>query len=192
MNLRPRRRPATRTGGGTTTNFDEAEAFVGHARWLIEYHNKRADTFSTRAVALLGFTGVILALFSRTRLPGDSALDIPVFVLIVATVGLLLLTAYFCLRTLLVTNSSAPGADDLKDMWTRWASNTRRGKAHGDIAETYIKAKKPDIVNPVEDAIQEADHRSDYFKNAVAAMLAALFVLAILLLVISSQMLGGR
>ena len=190
MNLR--RRPATRTGGGTAPDFDEAEAFVDHARWLIEYHNKRADTFSTRAVALLGFAGVILALFGRTNLPGDSALHIPIFILIVATVGLLLLTAHFCLRTLLVTRSSAPGAADLRGMWSTWANGKRRGTAHGDIAETYLKAKTPNIVNPVEDAIQEADRRSEQFKNAVAAMLAALACLSVILLLIASQLLEGR
>jgi len=188
VNLRPwRRRPTEPPAGGAAPNFDEAKAFVDHARWLIEYHNKRSDAFGTRAVALLGFSGVTLALLSRGSLPGGVEPDACLFVLVVATVALLLLTAYFCLRTIVVTRSSAPSSDDLKEMWSKWASAERRGSAHGDIAETYLKAKTPDVVNPVEDAVEEAKNRSRWFRNATAAMLAALACLAILLLLIASK-----
>ena len=44
---------------------DEIDAFKDQARWLLEWHNKRNDGFATRAVALLGFAGVIVALLPR-------------------------------------------------------------------------------------------------------------------------------
>ena len=43
-------------------DHDESAAFTEQARWLIEQHNNRSEAFTTRAVALLGFEGVILAL----------------------------------------------------------------------------------------------------------------------------------
>lgn len=47
----------------------ELEAFIDQSRWLIEYHDKRGDSFTTRATALLGFSGVILVLLLRGPLP---------------------------------------------------------------------------------------------------------------------------
>jgi len=183
--------PAAVPGSGAASDVDEAKVYIEHARWLVEYHNKRSDSFSTRAVALLGFSGVMLALFGRASLPGGVEMDTAMFVLLVAVMALLLLTAYFCLRTLNVAKSSAPGADDLRVMWTDWVANTRRGKAYGDVAETYIKAKTPDIANAVDDAIREAGQRSVFFKNAVAAMLATLVCMAALMTVVSSHLLEG-
>jgi ABC-type transport system involved in cytochrome bd biosynthesis fused ATPase/permease subunit len=187
-----RRSPVAIPGSGAAPDVDEAKVYIEHARWLIEYHNRRSDSFSTRAVALLGFSGVMLALFGRASLPGGVEMDTGMFVLLVAVIALLILTAYFCLRTLNVSKSSAPGADDLRAMWTDWVTNTRRGKACGDVAETYLKAKTPDVANAVDDAIREASQRSDLFKNAAAAMLATLMCLAVLVVLVSSHLLEGN
>lgn len=41
----------------TGPNNDERAEFIEHAKWLLEWHNKRGEAFTTRAVALLGFKG---------------------------------------------------------------------------------------------------------------------------------------
>ena len=46
----------------------ETDAFTTQARWLLEWHNKRNNGFSTRSVAILGFTGVILALLPEVSI----------------------------------------------------------------------------------------------------------------------------
>jgi hypothetical protein len=71
------------------------------------------------------------------------------------------------LRTLSVVKASAPSVGDLTKMWRSWTSNQRRGKAHGDIAETYIRAKARSLSNPVQEAVDEADRRGAYFKKAL-------------------------
>lgn len=190
MKLPWARRTADTTNAGGTAgsgDFDEAKAFVDHARWLVDYHNKRSDNFASKSVALLGFSGVILALFARTTLPNGAQVTLTAFILIVATTTLLLLTALMSLLTLFVTKVSAPSVDDLTRLWSDWAANSRRGKAHGDIAETYIRAKVPAESNPVKDAFDEADIRGRYFKGAAAAMLAAVAMLAALLILIAFQ-----
>lgn len=80
---------------------DEIDAFNEQARWLLEWHNKRTDGFSTRSVALLGFTGVILALLPRgLDLDGRIDATLGIRIALIATAALLLCTAAFCLLVL--------------------------------------------------------------------------------------------
>lgn len=41
---------------------DDTPAFTEQAKWLIERHLRRSEGLATRAAAILGFTGVTLAL----------------------------------------------------------------------------------------------------------------------------------
>lgn len=180
-----RRKPKPRDRSSRTAS--ELEAFTAQARWIIEYHDRRGESLSTRAVALMGFTGVILALLSRSNLPGDAVANAWVTGLTFTTVALLLLTAYFCLRTLLPGEASAPAAEELRKEWNDWVRNSRRGKALGSVADSYLMAADPDIPSPVNDALNEANRKAEYFRNAGVAMLAALTSLAGLLLSVYSQ-----
>ena len=46
----------------SSTPSAQAALFMEHARWVMEWHNKRAEGAATRAVAVLGFAGVTMAL----------------------------------------------------------------------------------------------------------------------------------
>lgn len=46
----------------TSAPADDSLVFTEQARWLLEWHNSRSESFASRAVAILGFDGVIMAL----------------------------------------------------------------------------------------------------------------------------------
>ena len=75
----------------------------------------------------------------------------------IATVAFLLLTAYFCLRTLLPGSASAPGVDELRRDWLRWTEKQGRGKTLGLIADSYLMVNDMKDDFPVGDAYAEAD-----------------------------------
>lgn len=165
----------------------ELEAFIDQSRWLIEYHDKRGDSFTTRATALLGFSGVILVLLLRGPLPEGVELTTPLKVAGITTVVLLLMCALFCLLTVLPGPTTAPGVDEHRERWKRWLAKEGRGKALGDIADSYLMAHDAEDGFPVGDAYTRADRRAGFFITAAAAMLVSLISLAVLLLLIYQQ-----
>jgi hypothetical protein len=166
----------------------ELDAFIAQSRWLIDYHDKRGDSLTTRATALLGFSGVILALLLRGPLPSGVSITTAMQVAGVATVLLLLACALFCLLTILPGPTTAPGVDELRQHWVGWLAKDRRGKVLGDIADSYLMAHdSPDDSFPVGDAYARADRRAGFFNVAASAMLAALTCLAFLLFLIYQQ-----
>jgi hypothetical protein len=104
----------------------ELEAFIAQARWLIEYHDRRADSLTTRATALLGFSGVILALLVRGGLPANVHVNPAIRITGIATIGSLLVCAVACLVTLLPGGATAPGVDELRAKWKGWVAKERR------------------------------------------------------------------
>jgi|GEM_PF-2586329 len=183
---KPKKKPTGATRHAAT-NRAELEAFAEQSRWLIEYHDRRGESLSSRAVALMGFCGVILALLGRGDLPKGASANAWVTVAAALTVGLLVLTAYFCLRTLLPGTASAPGVDELRQRWKDWTRRSGRGKVLGFIADSYLMVDDLDERFPVGDAYVEADRRAKFFKNAALAMLAALTSLVVLLVAIYQQ-----
>ena len=165
----------------------ELEAFTEQAKWLIEYHDKRGDSFTTRATALLGFSGVILALLLRSPLPEGVNYTGCIQIAGIATISSLLVCAIFSLLTLAPGSSSAPGIEELRDKWTDWLDKEGRGKVLGDIADSYLMAHKGSKHVPVVMAHKRARWRAGYFMTAAGAMLTALVSLAILLLLVYEQ-----
>lgn len=165
----------------------ELEAFIEQSRWLIEYHDKRGDSFTTRATALLGFSGVILVLLLRGPLPAGVEVTTGLKVGGVTTVVLLLVCALFCLLTVLPGPTTAPGVDEHRERWKQWLAREGRGKVLGDIADSYLMAHNAQDGFPVGDAYTRADRRAGFFVTAAAAMLMSLIALAVLLLLIYQQ-----
>ena len=165
----------------------EIEAFTEQARWLIEYHDKRGESLTTRATALLGFSGVILALLMRGPLLDSVKYTTCIQIAGIATVLLLLICALFSLLTLAPGSASAPGIDELRAKWQSWLNNERRGKALGDIADSYLMAHEGSDHVPLLMARRRANWRAGFFITAAAAMLAALVGLAVLLFLVYQQ-----
>lgn len=169
-------------------NTAELEAFIDQSRWLIEYHDKRADSLTTRATALMGFSGVILVLLLRGSIPHGVDVTLPIKIAGFVTVALLLTCAVFCLLTMVPGPTTAPGVDELRTRFSKWVSKERRGKTLGDIADSYLMIHDVSEKSfPVGDAYERADKRASRFTGAAAAMLGALASLAVLLFLIYQQ-----
>ncbi|NYD40034.1 hypothetical protein [Nocardioides panaciterrulae] len=184
---RKERNPAPAPKDRSAITKAELEAFIDQSRWLIEYHDKRGDSFTTRATALLGFSGVILVLLLRGPLPEGVELTTSLKVAGITTVVLLLMCALFCLLTVLPGPTTAPGVDEHRERWKRWLAKEGRGKVLGDIADSYLMAHDAQDGFPVGDAYTRADRRAGFFITAAAAMLVSLISLAVLLFLIYQQ-----
>lgn len=153
----------------------DLEAFIAHARWLVDYHNKRSDQLGTRAVALLGFSGVIIVLLTRGV---DLAVQLePNFGLWAAlgvTLAALVATAVLALLTITTREVVAPSVVQTRDRWARYVSGARRGTALADIAETYLNSTDLEGASPLSSAKSEADDRAARFRWALRALLVAL------------------
>jgi hypothetical protein len=154
----------------------------------MEYHDRRGDSLTTRATALLGFSGVILALLVRGGLPQRVHVDLAIRVTGIVTIGSLLVCAVACLVTLLPGGATAPGVDELRSKWLGWVAKERRGKVLGDIADSYLMLHGSPEHFPVGDGFARADRRATAFIAAAAAMLVALIALALLLFLIYEQL----
>ncbi|WP_182378704.1 hypothetical protein [Nocardioides sp. WS12] len=167
----------------------ELEAFTTHARWLIDYHDKRGDSLTTRATALLGFTGVILVLLLRGPIPKGIDVSLWITIAAISTIVCLLACALCCLLTILPGPSTAPGVDEVRTKWIEWLGGDGRGKILGYVTDSYLMAH--DTVSkdfPVGAAYARADKRANRFVAAAAAMLAALVCLSALLCLMYQQL----
>lgn len=180
------RQGAEAPGEGKTSRYPGSQdpdiiAFVEQARWLVDYHGRRSDSFSTRAVALLGFGGVMLALVVRTSLPAGIKADTAVKVAIPVTLGFLVLGACCSLFALWPRKLSAPGVKQLRDNWSSWVNSERRDHATFDIAETFLGAK--DLTKPgvLDSNYNEPNGRAMWFRAAAVCMVLSVVSLTVVL-----------
>ena len=167
---------------------EEIERFTEQARWLFAYHESRGESLYTRAVALLGFVGVILALLLGAGLPKGVEATCPIKVLFVLTVGALLVTSGCCLATFKTRESKIPSVDQLRRNWHDWVQETRQGSAAKDVAEMLLRAKELREDSALDWAMKTADDRARWFGHAVIFMGLSLASLIVLLAVVGYQL----
>lgn len=191
MTRRWRRRGCRKVGNYgeyvSQDSAEEIERFTEQARWLITYHDNRSESLCNRAVALLGFVGVILALLLGSGLPSGVEENRGIQIFFVVTVSLLLITSGCCLATLKSRTLQSPGVDQVRDNWRSWVTKYRRGQAAKDIAETFILAKDLSKTSPLDWAVDTADARADWFGRAVFSMALSLGSLTVLLGIVGAQ-----
>lgn len=181
------RTPATTVSTVSDEPVEEIERFTEQARWLITYHDNRGESLCNRAVALLGFVGVILALLLSSGLPAEVDVNCGVKLLFVLTTAALLITSGCCLATLKGREVQSPGVEQVRENWRLWVIKDRRDRAATDIAETFLLAKDPTRKSPLEWSIATANKRADWFGCAVVAMAVSLGSLTVLLVVVGIQ-----
>jgi hypothetical protein len=172
-------------------SLDELKAFADQSRWLLEYHNRRADGISQRAVALLGFAGVILALIpTALALPKNFNPSPGLWAfLAVATAGLLS-TAVLCVLALSLKPTRGPKIGELRALLRDYTTGKRIGRVHRDIAETLLHGMSVTASSPLDFAFLEANSRARAFKWAVRCLLLGLLGLSGLIFLLFQQM-GG-
>lgn len=174
----------------TGPDNDESSAFIEHARWLLEWHNRRGEAFTTRAVALLGFNGVILALLLQgAGLEGIVATNWTWTWLVMSVIALMA-GALLSLLTITPTEMKMPGIPQLRHWWKAHSAEPYAGYTGPQIAESLLYSKDLTGRSPLSDAKAEADKRAKRFKWAVRAMLGGFVLLAFLLFNVTSQAWG--
>jgi hypothetical protein len=167
--------PQSDASGGTA----ETEAFTAQARWLLEWHNKRSDGFESRAVAILGFSGVILALLpAGLSLSKGLKLTSGIKDALFLTAALLLVTAVCCVIVLAPRRSCAPQIEQLRQQWKQHSGGWARGVARQNIAESLLHGTQARENSPLERSFVEANDRGHWFTLAMYFMLASLTALA--------------
>lgn len=135
-------------------NPDEILQFIEQARWLLDFHDRRSESLTGRAVALLGFVGVILALIVGLGLPEDVDPTRGMIVMYALAIGFLVATAGFCIAVLSTQEQQMPGAKQLRSNWRLWVTRKRQGRVAKDIAESLLLAKDLDRIAPINSVIQ--------------------------------------
>lgn len=174
------------------TTPQETNVFTDQAKWLIEWHNRRSESTSTRATALLGFTGVTLALLLQgTRLPGVDPNPFFWTVLVVTAVALLA-TAFCCLRALSATDVTVASTQQLRQWWQDYNEDAdpTSDNYQRNITETFLSATDLRQASPIDTAKDAADRRATWFDRATWALAAALLSLTGVLFAILIQQQG--
>lgn len=167
----------------TPRNPGEVEAFAQQARWLLEWHNKRNDGFIARAVGLLGFAGVILALLPRgLDLNGPLHMTVGLRASLIATTVLLLATAAFGILVLAPQQSGAPSVGQLREHWRDYANGSGPSSPVAQITEDLLHGTSVEADSPVDLAAREANRRARWFKYAAASLGLGLVALATLVI----------
>lgn len=169
------------------SSADDSLVFAEQARWLLEWHNTRSEAFASRAVAVLGFDGVIMALLLQGF--GVRGIDATatVWVLLFITAAFLLLSAGFAVATIVPHTVAMPSVQDLRAGWATHAGSPRASYAGPLVAESLLHATNLDTTSPVSAAKEEGDTRAGRFSWAVRALLAAIVFLGALAFVLLQQ-----
>jgi len=172
----------------TDVNEPEINEFIDQARWLLEYHSKRSDSISTRAVALLGFAGVVLALVARTSVPQGVELGGLLRFFSGLVLVSLVVSAGCSLGALMTRQLKAPAIVQLRRNWWKWSAGKRRGSAASDIAESFLRALELGEQSVLDVAIAEPNSRGRWFRAAAIAMMVSVGSLTVVLIAVYVQL----
>jgi hypothetical protein len=174
--------------GDVPPRSDDSLVFAEQARWLLQWHNARSESLASRAVAVLGFDGVIMALLLQGfGLKGLHA-TAWVWILLIATALLLLTSAGFAVATILPHKVAMPQVQNLRQGWATHAASPTPHYAGPFMAESLLNASDLTKSSPLASAKSEGDLRANRFSRAVSALLAAIVCLGLLAVVLLSQL----
>lgn len=157
----------------------QAALFMEHARWVMEWHNKRAEGAATRAVAVLGFAGVTLALLVQGA--GLDGLEPTGWTWFFAWVGagLVLLSSFFALLAISTKKVRMHNTAQLRSWWGDYLGRPNQDFGP-DLVETVLLSKQVTEDSPISTAEDEATNRVCWFKRSVWTLGIALLDLGAL------------
>ena len=159
----------------------DAQSFLEQAKWLMDYHSKRSEGAEQRAVGVIAFSGVLLALLPRGFAP-NSHPGGWIIGSYVACAVLILATVFIGISALIPRKTEAPGVSQLREMWHEHLKppGERRQERHYDIAEMLLVGNSITSKSPVDHAKVEADTRTKRLKHAYYTLALALIAVAAL------------
>lgn len=164
-----------------------AAAFLAHARWLSDYHRTRSRDVQARAVALLGFTGVLTGLLPvAVRAVVDLSGDPPAAVrpaLIGAAAGLGA-AALCALQAVRVRRGPSTSIADVRGLWGDALSAHLAHDPETAFAEWLLHGHA-DESGPLQGESDEADRRALWlFLGSLALTGAVLVALSLTVLLV--------
>lgn len=160
---------------------NDSADFIDQARWLLEWHNRRGETFTTRAVALLGFVGVFLTLLLQgAALRGITATSWT-WVFLGGSLAALLWSGLFAVCAIAPREIVVPKVNQLRHWWKVHAAEPYPGTSAPKIAESFLNSSDLSKISAVSSAMEAANQRGKHFRKAVGGMLVAFFFLTLLL-----------
>ncbi|MBU6246066.1 MAG: hypothetical protein KGP12_12700 [Actinomycetales bacterium] len=165
--------------------------FIDQARWLIAYHDARAEAVSQRSVAVLGFTGVVLALLpSALALPPSLDMNCWLWIILIGTIVTLLGAAVLSLKVLWVRETGVPSARQTRIWLDEYLKDHRRGMVYADVAETFLHSWNLNEDSPVDREKAVADDRAKWFMWSLVVLVIGLVEVGGLVLTLVYQ--AGR
>jgi len=161
----------------------DTAAFLEQARWLLAWHQERATGLASRAVSMLGFVGVILALVPA-GVSSSSDPGLPLRITMVCACFSLFVTAVLCLLVLAPRPAGAPQIRQLREQWADYVAQNRvRDLAVAtSITEGLLFGTLLDSPSPLDLAREDADGRAKWFKRATFGLLVSTGAVALLVL----------
>lgn len=127
--------------GEPVYDADDSAVFIEHARWLLEWHNRRSEAMAGRATAVLGFNGVMMALLLQgAGLRGIEPTAVT-WVLFVSALTALLGSAVAALSALKLATVRMPPVSQLRNQWLTHRVTSNTGQASRNIAEAFLTAR---------------------------------------------------
>lgn len=161
---------------------NDSEVFIAQARWLLEWHDRRSEAFITRAVALLGFDGVVLTLLIQgAALHGIKASAWTWGFLTISLLALLG-SALFALLAIAPQEVAVPHVQQLRSWWGEHAGEPYPGSTAPRIAESLLNSAQISGDSAVSTIKGAADNRATRFKASLWFMFCAFVFLSCLFL----------
>lgn len=159
---------------------NDSADFIDQARWLLEWHDRRSEAFTVRAVAVMGFVGVVLALLVQgAGLKGIKPTEWT-WLFLGGSLITLALAGIFAVLTLAPHRNVAPSVNQLRSWWKDHANAPVLGTGGPNIAESLLNSRDLSAESAVSSAKAEADKRGKRFTIAFRFMVCSFVFLSLL------------
>jgi hypothetical protein len=167
-----------------TVNTSSREAnyqrFLDQFHYLLEYQQKRSDSISSRAIALLQGTGVMLALEAGLNIRNTS--NVADKVLVITSMGLLAGSAFISSLVVLPREGKGPDPSSLRDAFMKLRVNpdVEQWKVTEQMAMMIIGSESEESI--FESLTRQANDKGRLLRKASWFFLGALLPASILII----------
>lgn len=168
-------------------NVGDEVAYLEHARWLLEWHERRSEAFITRASALLAFIGVLLALVLQLITKPHLNYSCWTWTFLGGCLVAFGVSGVSALVTLLGRQALVPSIQQVRKHWTDYLKKNGSESPSRDIAENFIVSLETDAQSPLSVAATSAGARACTFRISMIALAAGWVPLGALIVNVAMQ-----